>query len=89
LSFQDCPPPAPERLGGLARSVTATSDTTPTPTPPIATPGCTGDCTSDGEVPANELFVRVNITLGNAEASACAQGVAQFGPAGKVGNVDR
>jgi len=46
---------------------------TATPTAPPAL--CVGSCNGDSEVAVNEIITLVNITLGNADPSACAQGI--------------
>jgi streptogramin lyase len=38
-------------------------------------PPCVGDCNGDGQVTVNEVLTMVNIALGNADATACANGI--------------
>jgi hypothetical protein len=42
------------------------------PGPP---PSCTGDCDGDGTVTVDEILTLVNIALGNADATACPNGI--------------
>jgi len=40
------------------------------------TPGpCVGDCNGEHQVTVNEIIILVNIALGTADASACANGI--------------
>jgi predicted outer membrane repeat protein len=56
---------------------TSTPTRTPTetavPTPTVVP--CVGDCNGDGTVPVNEILTLVNIALGNADATACPNGI--------------
>jgi hypothetical protein len=56
---------------------TATNTRTPTRTaPPTFTPvPCAGDCNDDGTVTVDEILTMVNIALGNADATACPNGI--------------
>jgi len=36
---------------------------------------CVGDCNGDGQVTVNEILTMVNIALGNADATACPNGI--------------
>jgi hypothetical protein len=38
-------------------------------------PSCVGDCNADGEVTVDEILTMVNIALGNADATACPNGI--------------
>jgi hypothetical protein len=63
----------------LTPTPTATVTPTPSATPtlsatPTATPICTGDCNTDGQVTIDELLTAVNIALGNIPASTCEAG---------------
>ena len=51
----------------------AAANPTPTPTPPPV--ACIGSCDGDAEVTVNEITTLVNITLGDADASACESGI--------------
>ena len=48
---------------------------TATPTATHPADPCVGSCNGDEEVAVNEIITLVNITLGNAEVSACAPGI--------------
>jgi hypothetical protein len=77
------PPNTPTDTPRPTATPLATSTPTnpfPTPTPPSSltpTPSasCTGDCDSSGDVTVNELIILVNIALGNAQPSACLNGI--------------
>lgn len=77
-----------KRSGDQAASTDLTisvsgSGTSPTPT---ATPGvsaCVGDCDDSGDVTVDELITMVNIALGNAQPTACPQGI----PSGAAADV--
>ena len=60
-------------------TVTPVATITPTPMqtlPPTSTPKpCAGDCNDDGTVTVDEVLTMVNIALGNADATACPNGV--------------
>ena len=43
--------------------------------PATAQPVCVGDCNGSGDVTVDELIIMVNIALGNAQSSACPNGV--------------
>lgn len=53
--------------------VTIVDEPTPTPTPSSAP--CIGDCNGDQIVTVDEILILVNIVLGNAQASACPDGI--------------
>jgi hypothetical protein len=70
-----------ERMG-WALAVFASANGTPqptlTPTPtgtPTTLPTCAGDCNDDGTVTVDEILTLVNIALGNADATACPNGI--------------
>jgi len=46
---------------------------TAVPTPTVVP--CVGDCNGDGQVTVNEILTLVNIALGNADATACPNGI--------------
>ena len=48
---------------------------TPTPTATRPAAGCVGSCDGNTEVTVNEIITLVNITLGNADPSACQEGI--------------
>jgi len=51
---------------------------TPTSTPSetaVPTPTCVGDCNGEGHVTVDEILTLVNIALGNADATACPNGI--------------
>jgi len=52
-------------------SATVTVSPAATPTPPVLV----GDCTGTGVVTIADIITLVNITLGNAAASTCEQGI--------------
>jgi hypothetical protein len=47
--------------------------------PAVAQPLCIGDCNGDASVTMNEIITLVNIALGSADASACANGIPSDG----------
>ncbi|MBI3785750.1 MAG: hypothetical protein HY270_20345, partial [Deltaproteobacteria bacterium] len=53
--------------------VTIVDEVSPTPTP--AAPLCVGDCTGEQAVTVDEILILVNIALGDADPSACPNGV--------------
>ena len=66
----------PQRLpvGGEWHDVEQPTPTSiPTETATVAP--CAGDCNGDGQVTVDEILTMVNIALGNADATACTNGI--------------
>jgi hypothetical protein len=65
-----------ENVGSVATPTpTPSPSASPVPTPTPTPVPCVGDCNGDRSVTVNEILTMVNIALGNADATACPNGI--------------
>jgi hypothetical protein len=69
------PTSTPASTSTPTATVTATRTPTATLTPTPTVVPCVSDCNGDGQVTVNEILTMVNIALGNADATACQNGI--------------
>jgi len=69
----DTPTETPTDTPTPTSAPTSTPTETAVPTPTVVP--CVGDCNGDGQVTVNEILTMVNIALGNADATACPNGI--------------